>query len=66
MGMSSPDNPVNGDDKPQKATIELKDDNLKFIFGASRDFGAWEIYAAYSASEFNLFTAGVLYRFDIK
>ncbi len=52
-----------GDTSPQKSTVKVSDTNLKWIIGLSKDIGNFSIFADYNMSTFDIFTAGIMYRF---
>jgi hypothetical protein len=43
----------------QIANIKLKDTNFKWIIGAAKQFGIFNIFIDYNISKFNIFTGGV-------
>ncbi|MBM2813512.1 MAG: hypothetical protein HW421_274 [Ignavibacteria bacterium] len=51
------------DYKPQTTTIDMKDNNNKFVIGFCKQFGRFAIFADYSISKFNIFTGGLQLRF---
>lgn len=51
------------DDRPQVANIPITDNNVKLTLGASRSLGPIDIFAAYSLSQFNIFSFGVAANF---
>jgi hypothetical protein len=52
-----------GDQHPQKSKVKISDSNFKWIIGMSKDIGNFTIFADYNVSKFNIFTAGVSYKF---
>lgn len=52
-----------GDTAPQKSEVKVSDNNLKWIIGISKDIGKFSIFADYNMSKFDIFTAGVMYKF---
>jgi hypothetical protein len=52
-----------GDSSPQKSTVKVSDTNFKWIIGLSKDIGKFSIFADYNMSSFDIFTAGIMYKF---
>ncbi len=59
--VSPPEYP--GDTQPQKSEVKVSDTNFKWIIGLSKDIGRFSIFADYSISHINIFSAGLSYRF---
>lgn len=58
------DEKANKDNKPQTDKITLDAEQLKFTFGLYSDLEDFDIYLAYSFSEFNIFNFGMSYKLD--
>ncbi len=52
-----------GDTKPQTATLNLNDQNVKFTFGLTSHLGPVDIYLDFSFSRLNILSGGLAYRF---
>ncbi len=63
-GIGTPTPGYPGDQDPQTAKLGLSDTNIKWVAGISRDFANFTFFADYSISKFNIFSAGIVYRFD--
>ncbi len=61
MNPNPPDFP--GDTKPQSSSLSLKDDNYKFVLGATVNFDSFSFVVDYSFSKFNILSAGLEVRF---
>jgi hypothetical protein len=57
-----PENGFPGDTQPQVSNIALDNTNFKWTLGASAAFGNLSIFADYSISNFNVFSAGMSYQ----
>jgi len=56
-----PPDPANGypgDTKPNFTTINLRNENIKWIIGARGTIGPFALYIDYSVSKFNIFSSG--------
>lgn len=51
------------DDQPQIANIPITDSNIKATLGLNRSIGPIDIFAAYSISQFNIFSFGLAANF---
>jgi len=52
-----------GDTKPQTTKINLINRSWKATFGLNKAFGYFSIFADYNISRFNIFSAGIQYKF---
>ena len=52
-----------GDQEPQTANLQLKDNNFKAIFGINKHIGNFSIFFDYNFSKFSIFTGGIAYQF---
>jgi len=55
---------ANKDTKPQTDKITLEEEQLKLTFGLYKDFDDFDIYLAYSVSEFSIFNFGMSYKLN--
>lgn len=51
---------------PMNKNVIVRDNNWKWTIGAIGNFGVFSIFADYSISKINIFSFGLMYRFDIK
>jgi len=56
---AEPEKGYPGDTKPQTVTSSLTDTNAKWIIGLAKEFGPVAVFADYSISKFNIFSAGI-------
>ncbi len=54
-----PDSAHPGDTEPQFTTLKIDDTHLKWVIGARYNAGPFALYADYSVSNFNIFSAGL-------
>lgn len=52
-----------GDTEPQSSDVNVDENHFKWAVGACRNIGPITLYVDYSISKFNVFNAGILYRF---
>lgn len=60
---ADPANGYPGDTKPTTSTLDILDTNFKTVIGLSKTFSDFSIFADYNISKFNIFSAGIGYRF---
>jgi len=53
-----------GDDKPQTAKLNLTAQNFKFVIGGNVEYEDFSLFMDYNISNFNIFTAGILYKIN--
>lgn len=53
-----------GDQNPQKSTLELSDQSVKWTVGITKDLGDFTIFADYNLSEYSVFCLGACYKLD--
>lgn len=56
---AEPEKGYPGDTKPQTVTSSLTNTNAKWIIGLAKEFGPVAVFADYSLSKFNIFSAGI-------
>lgn len=51
---------------PMNKNVIVRDNNWKWTIGAIGNFGAFSVFTDFSISKINIFSFGLMYRFDIK
>ncbi len=60
-----PANGYPGDQNPQHTTLIVDNTNYKWLIGLHKEIGNLSLFVDYSISQFNIFSGGIVYRFDI-